>query len=45
MSKEREEVASDEWRVPEWEERGYTPAVFVRVANKGVTTYVKWKSA
>jgi len=31
-------------RVPEWEERGYTPVVFVRVANKGVRAYVKQKS-
>jgi len=30
--------------VPEWEEMGYTPVVFVRVANKGLTGYVKWKS-
>src|SRR5690242_13842077 len=32
-------------RVPNWEETPYTPAVFVRVANKGVTPYGKWKSA
>jgi hypothetical protein len=31
--------------VPEWESLVYTPAVFVRVANKGVTGYVTWKSA
>jgi len=30
--------------VPEWEETGATPVVFVRVANKGVRAYVKWKS-
>ena len=30
---------------PEWEDRGYTPAVFVRVAKKGVRAYGKWKSA
>jgi hypothetical protein len=29
---------------PKWEERGYTPAVFVRVANKGVRVYGTWKS-
>ena len=31
--------------VPIWEELVYTPAVFVRVANTGVTGYVTWKSA
>jgi hypothetical protein len=30
--------------VPEWEERIYTPAVFVRVANKGLRAYGTWKS-
>jgi hypothetical protein len=30
--------------VPEWEEYPHTPAVFVRVANKGVRVYGKWKS-
>ena len=30
--------------VPEWEERGYTPVVFVRVANKGLIVYGTWKS-
>jgi hypothetical protein len=28
---------------PEWELLVYTPAVFVRAANKGVTAYVTWK--
>jgi hypothetical protein len=32
-------------RVPIWEEYPHTPAVFVRMANKGLTAYVKWKSA
>jgi len=32
-------------RFPDWEEMGYTPVVFVRVANKGVRVYVIWKSA
>jgi hypothetical protein len=43
-------VASDEWRVtsderriPEWELLVHTPAVFVRVANKGVAGYGTWK--
>jgi hypothetical protein len=31
--------------VPEWEGYAHTPAVFVRVADKGLTAYVKWKSA
>jgi hypothetical protein len=30
--------------VPEWEEYPHTPAVFVRVANKGVAGYGTWKS-
>jgi hypothetical protein len=30
-------------RVPFWEEMIYTPAVFVRVANKGVAGYGEWK--
>ena len=30
--------------VSKWEELVYTPAVFVRVANKGVTGYGTWKS-
>ena len=30
--------------VPEWEELVYTPGVFVRAANKGVTAYGTWKS-
>jgi hypothetical protein len=34
-------TVSGEWRVPEWEELGYTPGVFVRVANKGVAGYGK----
>src|SRR5216684_1220678 len=38
------EVASEERRVPEWELLVYTPAVFVRVANKGVAAYGTWKS-
>jgi len=29
--------------VPEWELFVYTPAVFVRVANKGVAGYGTWK--
>jgi hypothetical protein len=33
------------WSVPEQEEYPYTPAVFVRVARKGLTPYAKWKSA
>jgi hypothetical protein len=31
-------------RVPEWEELGYTPYVFVRVASKGLIAYGKLKS-
>jgi hypothetical protein len=31
--------------VPFWELLVHTPAVFVRVANKGLTAYGKWKSA
>jgi len=31
--------------VPEWELLVYTPAVFVRVAGKGLTRYGTWKSA
>jgi hypothetical protein len=31
--------------VPKWEEYPHTPAVFVRAAAKGLTGYVKWKSA
>ncbi len=31
--------------VPFWEELVYTPVVFVRVPNKGVTAYGKWESA
>jgi hypothetical protein len=30
--------------IPKWEERVYTPAVFVRVANKGLTAYGTWKN-
>jgi hypothetical protein len=30
--------------VPEWEEYPHTPAVFVRVANKGLAGYGTWKS-
>jgi hypothetical protein len=29
--------------IPNWELLVYTPAVFVRVANKGVTGYGTWK--
>jgi hypothetical protein len=29
--------------VPEWEFWVHTPAVFVRVANKGLARYVTWK--
>jgi hypothetical protein len=29
--------------VPVWEEMMHTPAVFVRVANKGVAGYGEWK--
>jgi hypothetical protein len=29
---------------PEWELLVYTPAVFVRVASKGLTVYGTWKS-
>jgi hypothetical protein len=29
--------------VPEWELLVHTPAVFVRVANKGVAGYGTWK--
>ena len=47
-------VTSDECRVPEWEglrafleeisaKTHTTPAVFVRVANKGVAVYGTWK--
>jgi hypothetical protein len=31
--------------VPQWEELVHTPAVFVRVANKRLAAYGKWKSA
>jgi hypothetical protein len=31
-------------REPKWEERGYTPAVFVRVARKGLRLYGTWKN-
>jgi hypothetical protein len=31
--------------IPKWEELNYTPHVFVRVANKRLTAYGKWKSA
>jgi hypothetical protein len=37
-------AASDERRVPKWEEYPHTPGVFVRVANKGVAGYGTWKS-
>jgi hypothetical protein len=37
--------ASGEWAMPEGEELIYTPVVFVRVANTGVTGYGEWKSA
>jgi hypothetical protein len=37
--------ASEFMLVPFWEELIYTPVVFVRVANKGVTAYGKRKSA
>jgi hypothetical protein len=30
--------------VPNWEEREYTPAVFVRVGNKGLRGYGTWKN-
>jgi hypothetical protein len=30
--------------VPEWEERIYTPAVFVRVPNKELRAYGTWKN-
>jgi len=30
--------------VPKWEELVYTPAVFVRVANKRLKPYATWKS-
>src|SRR5713226_633488 len=36
-------VTSDECGVPEWELLVHTPAVFVRVANKGVGVYGTWK--
>src|SRR5579859_1666310 len=29
--------------VPNWEETPYTPAVFARVANKGLRVYGTWK--
>jgi hypothetical protein len=31
------------WGVPFWELLVYTPAVFVRVRNKGVAGYGTWK--
>ncbi len=41
----REPEYSDRSRnVPFWELLVHTPAVFVRVANKGVTGYGTWKS-
>ena len=45
MSSGLDRVGVNERRVPEREGQGYTPAVFVRVANKRLTPYVKWKSA
>jgi hypothetical protein len=30
--------------VPKWEEFGYTPAVFARVASKGLAVYGTWKN-
>jgi hypothetical protein len=30
--------------VPEWEEYPHTPAIFVRVAKKGVRAYGTWKN-
>jgi hypothetical protein len=38
-------AACSEWRIPEWEELGHTPIVFVRVANNELTAYGTWKSA
>ena len=35
----RDELLCD----PKWEERGYTPAVFIRVRNKGLRAYGTWK--
>ncbi len=37
-------MTSGECYVPKREERGYTPAVLVRVANKGVSVYGTWKN-
>ena len=36
-------MTSGEDGVPEWELLVHTPAVFVRVANKGVAAYGTWK--
>jgi hypothetical protein len=33
------------WRVPAWEEFGYTPTVLVSVANKELAAYGTWKCA
>ena len=41
----RSDDVEGEEEVPKWEELVYTPAVFVRVANTGVTGYGTWKSA
>src|SRR5690349_23445818 len=32
------------WGVPRWELLVHTPAVFVRVASKGVAGYGRWKN-
>ena len=37
-------VAATAQAFPKWEEYPHTPAVFVRVANKGVVGYGTWKN-
>jgi hypothetical protein len=45
LGKDRKDRAGNRRkRVPKWEELVYTPVVFVRVANKGLTNYGKLKS-
>ena len=41
----RSDDVEGEEEVPKWEELVYTSAVFVKVANTGVTGYGTWKSA
>src|SRR5215467_8150585 len=38
------QLVVDKGRVSNWEQTRYTPAVFVRVANKGLRAYGTWKN-